>query len=105
MKRFKLFAVLMVGVVLFSISCKKDSAATDSLYIPTVSDVTANATLTELQQGRTIYQNSCGACHGLYSPDSFAPSTWRSIMGSMAPKAKLSTANTLLVTKYVTRGN
>jgi hypothetical protein len=105
MKRLKIFAVLLVNVLLFSSSCKKDTVTTDSLYMPTVSDVTANATLAELQQGRTIYSNSCGSCHGLYSADSFSPSSWKNILVSMAPKAKLNAANTLLLTKYVTRGN
>ena len=105
MRRIKIIVILIAGVTLFNISCKKETVSADSLYVPTASDVTANATLAELQQGKTIYENSCGSCHGLYSPDSFSPSSWKSILVSMSPKAKLTAANTLLVTKYVTRGN
>lgn len=106
MKRLKSLGILSVGVLLFCYSCKKDTITTntDSLYVPTATDVTATATLAQLQQGRTIYENSCGACHGLYSPDSFSASTWKSILSNMAPRAGLSAANTTLVSKYVSRG-
>jgi mono/diheme cytochrome c family protein len=105
MKRFKIFAVLVVGGLLFFNSCKKDTFSADSYYIPTVANVTSTATLAELQQGHDLYLSKCGACHQLYSPDSFTPSDWNSILISMAPKAKLSAANTILVAKYVSRGN
>jgi mono/diheme cytochrome c family protein len=105
MKKLQLFGILAVGALLFIGSCKKDAIVTDSLYVPVASDATANATLAELQQGRTIYMNSCGSCHGLNSPDSYSASNWKSIVANMAPKAGLTAAQTTLVTKYVSRGN
>ena len=73
MKRLKTYAVCSVSVMLLLGSCKKETAtvSSDSLYVPTTADVTSTATLAELQQGRTLYANSCGVCHGLYSPDNF----------------------------------
>lgn len=86
-------------------SCSKDSSAnTSDLYLPAAGDATANATLQELQQGRVIYVDNCGSCHGLYSPDDFSASQWSGIMNSMAPEAGLSSGDKSLALKYVTRG-
>jgi mono/diheme cytochrome c family protein len=93
-----------VIVLLVSGSCKK-SGGTAVLYTPTTSDVTTTATLTDLQQGRTLYINNCNSCHSLYSPDDYSAAQWRSIVGNMAPRAGLTSAETALVIKYVTRGN
>ena len=86
-------------------SCTKDNKNTSGLYVPTKADTTANATLQELQQGRVLYIDHCGACHNLYSPDDLSASQWPQVLSSMAPRAGLSNANTLLVEKYLTRGN
>ena len=96
--------VLFISVFLLIGSCTKSNVDTTSLYIPTSADVTLTATLPELQQGRDLYVNNCGRCHGLYSPDNYTSSQWRSIINSMAPRTSLSTSEIQLVTKYVTKG-
>lgn len=97
------FISLTIAVLIWG--CTKTTADTSSLYTPTSSDVTATATLQQLQQGRTLYINNCNACHALYSPDSFTPSQWKSILSAMAPRTSMGTADIQLVTKYVTKGN
>jgi hypothetical protein len=101
-------SLLVFGVVatlcLLS-GCTKNSGNSSSLYVPTSSDVTATATLQELQQGRALYLSKCNDCHGLYSPDNYSFAQWKQIMSSMAPKTNMTSAQTQLVTKYVTRGN
>jgi len=105
MRKLRLIGFLSIGILLSMSSCKKSSfAATDTLYVPTASDVTTTATLAELQSGHTLYLNRCGSCHSLYSPDSYSASNWTSILSSMAPKAGLSSSDKALVYKYVTRG-
>ena len=105
MKKLHLIGILCIGILFSISSCKKSTfAATDTLYVPTTADVTTTATLAELQSGHTLYLNRCGACHSLYSPDSYSASNWTSILSSMAPKAGLSSADKALVYKYVTRG-
>ncbi len=107
MKKMKYSYLLLISGVLFLFiqSCSKSSTDSSSLYTPTSVDVTASATLVDLQQGRTLYINNCGRCHGLYSPDNFSSTQWKSIISSMAPNTGLSASDILLVTKYVTRGN
>ncbi len=102
MQKFKIVGIISVGILLFVSSCKQTTVTTDALYIPVPADATA--TLADLQQGRTIYANSCGQCHGLYSPDSYSASNWKSILLNMAPKSGLTAAQTALVSKYVSRG-
>lgn len=95
---------LFISVFLLIDSCTKNNVDTTALYIPTSADVTVNATLPELQQGRDLYINNCGKCHGLYSPDNYTSSQWKSILNSMVPRTGLTTAEAQLVTKYVTKG-
>jgi mono/diheme cytochrome c family protein len=96
--------VLSAAILVLIVSCSKTNTDTSSLYTPTNADVTSNATLQELQQGRTLFINNCGVCHGLYSPDNYTPSQWSSIMSSMGPRTDMTSAQKSLVMKYVTRG-
>ncbi|MCB8999570.1 MAG: hypothetical protein H6540_05825 [Bacteroidales bacterium] len=97
--------ILMMGILLPAISsCSKNQADTGSLYVPTSADVSATASLSDLQKGRTIYINNCGACHGYYSPDNYSASGWRSILQNMVPRTGISAADASLLSKYVTRG-
>jgi PBP1b-binding outer membrane lipoprotein LpoB len=104
MKRLKIYLLFAVGSLLLLNSCSKNTNTSDSYYTPTAANVTPNATLAELQQGRDLYLGKCGACHQIYSPDSFNASNWQNILSMMAPRAGLSSANSTLVYKYVTRG-
>jgi hypothetical protein len=104
MKRLKIYLLFAVGSLLLLNSCSKNTNNSDSYYTPTAANVTPNATLAELQQGRDLYLGKCGACHQIYSPDSFNESNWQNILSMMAPRAGLSSANSTLVYKYVTRG-
>jgi mono/diheme cytochrome c family protein len=96
------FFVLTLAVILAG--CTKKGGDTSNLYVPSAADVTATATLQELQQGRVLYIDNCGSCHGFYNPDSFNTSQWSSIMNSMGPKTGMTGSESQLVKKYVTRG-
>ena len=98
--------VISSASVIFTASCSRSgSGDTSSLYVPTSTDVTANATLQELTQGRALYISNCNACHSLYNPDSFTPTQWRTILSTMGPRTAMSASDIQLVTKYLTRGN
>jgi mono/diheme cytochrome c family protein len=107
MIRLKLIPAVLVFVLLSFISCQKNNVVPDTtgIYVPTSKDVTATATLAQLQQGRAIFVNNCGNCHGLPSPDSYSAANWNIILGTMIPRAGLSAADAALVAKYVRRGN
>jgi hypothetical protein len=101
MKRTIWFILVLISV--FTGSCSKDTSSAN-LYTPTSSDITTNATLTELQQGRALYINNCGSCHNLYSPDDFSPASWKIYISAMAPRTNMNASQVLLVTKYLCRG-
>ena len=102
--KYHYFSGLFAGLLLLTLSCSKSNSAGSSLYTPTTADVTSTATLTELLQGRTLYLNNCNSCHGLYSPDNYTSTEWKSIISTMGPRTGMSSSEILLVTKYVTRG-
>lgn len=102
MKKFSLFLLLFIG--LFILACNNKIDYSNTLYVPTEADATANATLDELKQGRELYINNCNKCHVLYSPDDYSVSNWNGIIPSMARKTSLSSQEVDLVTKYLTRG-
>ena len=96
--------ILSLSLFIIIAGCTKKNTDTASLYVPTSADITVNATLSDLQQGRDLFINNCGQCHGLYSPDNYSPAQWKVVLGSMAPRTSLSSSQILLVTKYVSRG-
>lgn len=97
--------LFFAAILFLTGSCKKDlGGSSSSLYTPTAADVTSSATLADLQQGRSLYSSNCNSCHGLYMPESYSSAQWRSVMGSMAPRTRMTASQILLVTKYVTRG-
>jgi hypothetical protein len=104
-KKFYYLQILLVITLIITGSCTKKGGDTSALYTPTTADVTANATLQKLQQGRVLYIDNWNACHQLISPDNYSPADWRSILSNMAPRTNLSASEVQLVTKYVTRGN
>lgn len=102
MKKISWFALLLLSG--FVISCSKTSSSSGNLYVPTSADVTSNATLAELQEGRTLYIGNCGNCHALVSPDTHTVNEWKTIIADMAPKTNMNSTEISLVTKYVCRG-
>lgn len=58
-----------------------------------------------LAQGKSLYESSCVKCHALPNPAKHTDQQWVGIMNSMAPKAKLSAAQSELVYDYVTSKN
>jgi cytochrome c5 len=105
MKNSKIYFFIAVSLLLFFSACSKiDTPGSSSLYVPTSTNVTANATLPELQNGRALYVNNCGACHGLYPPENYSVAQWKSIVPRMAQNTNLTTPELNLVIKYVCKG-
>jgi mono/diheme cytochrome c family protein len=100
----KILSLILLSASLLVVSCSKISGTSGGPYVPTATDVTANATLSDLQQGRTLFVNNCQACHNLPNPDDYSKSGWSTILSAMAPRTALSSSQVTLVYKYVTRG-
>ena len=98
------FMPIVIVLVAFSLSSCKKNLSSDSLYTPTAADVTSTATLADLEAGRNLFISKCGACHSLYSPDSYSAASWKSIVPNMAARTNLTAAQITQVIKYVSRG-
>ncbi len=61
----------------------------------------ARALTPELMEGKTLYENNCGKCHGLYDTKAFSAEKWKPIVEDMRKKAKLSEADGLKIFNYV----
>lgn len=97
---------LVIGMIAMSslVGCSKSSDPATSLYVPSAADVTANATLAQLQEGRALYVSHCASCHSLYNPDNYSASSWRSYVAKYGSRAGLTPAQETLVGLYGTRG-
>ena len=104
MKKLSIVLAGVIGSALFVGGCAKNTTDTSYLYIPTISDTTATASLQDLQKGRELFINNCGACHAYPTPENYSSSQWVTIMAQMAPKTSMSSSEVQLVLKYVTKG-
>jgi hypothetical protein len=106
MKNDNLIFLSLLSLIFFIsvVSCKKDIVSPNSLYTPTSADVTATASLLDLQTGRTLFINNCGQCHNYYAPENYSPSQWTSILNSMGPRTGMTQSEIQLVKKYVSKG-
>ena len=82
-------------------------AACTKLIAPTQPDADRAAqkfpgtTLADLQQGKLLYEQNCGKCHGLKKPASRSEEAWRKVMPPMARKAKIDAQKEEMILKYV----
>jgi cytochrome c5 len=98
----KTISILIVSVLLLAACAAKKTAVV-------ISDADANrasakypgATLATLQQGKMLYENNCGKCHGLKSPTAYNEEQWGKHVKRMAPKAKIDKPTEDLILQYV----
>jgi cytochrome c5 len=77
---------------------------------PTAADASRGAahfpdvTLSELEQGRSLYVSRCGSCHALKRPAELAPQQWEPEVTEMREKngVKLSDAEARAIVRYLT---
>jgi cytochrome c5 len=94
--------MLLILLIIFVSAC-----TATRLVTPTQTDAERGAqqfpgyTLTELEQGKAIYQSHCNKCHRYKAPESRDEEKWNHIIPVMAKKAKLDSNQESLVLKYV----
>lgn len=55
----------------------------------------------DVVEGKSIFTNRCGRCHGLPDPALFQTYKWETILMTMIPKAKLSQEQAMHVRAYI----
>lgn len=58
-------------------------------------------TLSELQDGRSLYVGRCAGCHRLPRPDAYLPDRWAGFVDEMSARAKLTAPEARAVLHYV----
>lgn len=108
MKKIILLPIAAAAVL---VSCKAknlvDSKPTKAETVATSPKTTGTKRLSAemLAEGKNIFDNSCAKCHDLPNPAKYTDQKWVGIMNAMAPKAKLTAAQSELVYDYVTSKN
>ncbi len=57
--------------------------------------------VTDLAEGRDLYQGRCASCHQLYEPHAFTPEKWEVELEEMSARARLSEPQELLILQYL----
>ncbi|WP_248574808.1 c-type cytochrome [Flavobacterium sp. H122] len=101
MLKSKIFMGIAVSAVLFS--CSKKAAA------PKVTDEVkmaeeAKELPVEIAEGKTLYENNCAKCHKLFPAGKHDKEGWSKTLEKMAPKAKITDDQKVLVYNYLTYG-
>ncbi len=99
--------LIIVFVALFFVACSSKIKKEPQAEKPFVSKF-PNYTVTDFQNGKSLYTNHCGNCHGLKPLQSLDEKGWREIVPDMVKKAndqspmyKLSAKDEDLILKYV----
>jgi hypothetical protein len=61
----------------------------------------SDASLGELEQGRTAYVSKCAGCHQLYVPSVRKPDAWPVALDEMSTRAKLEPSERMLIERYL----
>ncbi len=77
------------------------SQCSPKFYEPSAANVSASASLEDLNKGKALLLDKCGSCHGPPSPKKHDSAGWNSTLDKMQPKAKISDAERALIFKYL----
>ena len=100
MKALRFVAPLLAGLAACGGSAVPEPTAADasrgSVHFP-------DLTLSELNQGRSLYLNRCGSCHALKRPAELPPEQWQVEVGEMRNKngVKLSDVEAQAIVRYL----
>lgn len=101
MKKVSYNAALAFIAISIVVSCAKKS--TPSSTTPTASSAVSKTVVNEndIAAGHQIFDQNCGKCHRLFTPDEFKEKRWVRIIDEMAPKARLNDNEKQKVLAYV----
>lgn len=94
-------AIVLFLISIFLICCSP------ALMPPIETDVAiaqqhwSDATLSQLNEGHTLYINKCGHCHYAHRPDKYTDEKWSKTIPIMGKKAKLDSSQLSLITRYI----
>ncbi|MBN8702580.1 MAG: hypothetical protein J0M08_05920 [Bacteroidetes bacterium] len=90
--------LIYIGIILLAIACSKKTSAPAQLETKTetrsqaqvdvdrVSSKYPGYTVAALNEGKNLYEQNCGSCHGLVKPSDYTEEQWIKIVPGMAKK-------------------
>lgn len=101
MNKLKVILIAGASVVLMMSCFPKASKVIQALPVESKEQIMAQYNSAQLEEGRTIFTNSCDNCHKLKEPGSKTPGQWNKTVKRMIPRAKLSDEQGKLVRAYL----
>lgn len=92
------FAGFSLSIAVVLIACKT------VLYLPMEGPGLTREEARELSLGRAVYISKCSSCHTLYRPEKYSPAEWKSQVGRMSARSKLTSEEEARVVKYLGGG-
>ena len=99
MKKIIMGAVVL-AMTLFSCSKKAIAPATE---VKATEEAKVELP-TAIAEGKTLYENNCAKCHKLFPASKHDKAGWAKTVDRMAPKAKITDEQKILVYNYLTYG-
>lgn len=101
MKKIFYSAALAFIAISIVVSCAKKN--TPSSNTSTESSVVSKTVVNEsdIAAGHQIFDQNCGKCHRIFTPEEFKEKRWVRIIDEMAPKARLNDNEKQKVLAYV----
>lgn len=101
MNRFTTIIAIAAASVLMAQCTAKKTATTAKSPEEVVAEVKKNFSEDQMEEGKTIFQGSCGKCHDLHQPETRTVEKWERILPRMSQKAKLEDEQAGKVRAYV----
>lgn len=97
----KLFVLSILTFVMAACAAKKATVSITDAHAQKAAAKYPGASMATLQQGKTLYEDKCGKCHGLKDPGAYDEAQWGKHVKRMAPKAKIDKPTEDLILQYV----
>ena len=100
MKRLYTICLPLSTITLAQCTSKK-AASNNMSEAEKVADVKKNFTQAQIDEGKVLWQSSCGKCHKLPQPDAYTVSKFDRVLPRMIKKAKLTDEQGAKVRAYL----
>jgi len=91
-KRFTIISLALLPLLISQCATKKaasDDGVAAGVESAKVAEIKKQYSEAQIQEGMTIWQNSCVKCHKLFEPESRTIAKWETILPNMSMRAKL----------------
>ncbi len=90
---------LVFGLLLLLVACSVKLVKPTQTDVDRVSGKFPGVTLSDLNQGRTLYEQQCGNCHSFYKPEDKTEEQWEQIVPNMVKEANKKAGKIVLGSK------